>query len=228
MESGVCCGRIPAVEALPAVVKSEGGSRIFSAVIGIGALRSHNFARISFASQGLVNFCGSQRFGGKVGCGSWRSPFVTFASADCSKCYSRSVETPLEPRSSAGKFLSGILKNHPHIFNVAAAEQLEELAAERNGAFARREQSLGSTESCLHGRIAEMKDCECQLAIEEVMYMLVVHKYSEIKVPMVPRLSECANNGRLEIWTLKDRELEAIHSFDVLELVREHLSIVLG
>ncbi|KAJ8648836.1 hypothetical protein MRB53_001859 [Persea americana] len=119
MESGVCCGRIPAVEALPAVVKSEGGSRIFSAVIGIGALRSHNFARISFASQGLVNFCGSQRFGGK---------------------------------------------NHPHIFNVAAAEQLEELVAERNGAFARREQSLGSTELCLHG------------------------------------LSECANNGRLEIW----------------------------
>ena len=73
-----------------------------------------------------------------------------------------------------------------------------------------------------------MKDCECQLAIEEVMYMLVVHKYSEIKVPMVPRLSECANNGRLEIWTLKDKELEAIHSFDVLELVKEHLSIVLG
>lgn len=101
----------------------------------------------------MVNFCGSGPFRGKVRCGSWRRPFVTVASADSSKCDFRSVETPLEPRSSAGKFLSGILKNHPHIFNVAAAEQLEELAAERNGAFVRREQSLGSTDSYLHGLV---------------------------------------------------------------------------
>lgn len=58
--------------------------------------------------------------------------------------------TPFDPRSSAGKFLSDMLKNRPHIFHVAAAEQLEQLAADRDDAVARREQSLGSTESCLH------------------------------------------------------------------------------
>lgn len=73
-----------------------------------------------------------------------------------------------------------------------------------------------------------MKDYECQLAIEEVMYMLIVHKFSEIQVPMVPRFSKCIKNGRLEIWASRDRELESIHGLDVLELIREHVSTVLG
>eukprot|EP00268_Persea_americana_P008405 TRINITY_DN13250_c0_g1_i1.p1 TRINITY_DN13250_c0_g1~~TRINITY_DN13250_c0_g1_i1.p1 ORF type:complete len:417 (-),score=93.40 TRINITY_DN13250_c0_g1_i1:1135-2385(-) len=227
MESGVCYrGGIPAFEALPSGVKSKG-----VLTVSASAIRSRYVASISIVrSQGMVNFCGSRQFGEKVKCGTLRSPatFVTVASAESSKCDFRSVATPLEPQSSAGKFLSDILKNHPHIFHVAAAEQLEHLAADRDDAVARREQSLGSPESCLHRRIAEMKEGECQIAIEEVMYMLVVRKFSEIDVPMVPRLSKCINNGRLDIWTTKDRELESIHSLDVLELIREHLSTILG
>lgn len=36
------------------------------------------------------------------------------------------------------------------------------------------------------------------------------------------------HNGRLEIWPCKDWELESIHSCEVLEMVREHLTTVLG
>lgn len=69
-----------------------------------------------------------------------------------------------------------------------------------------------------------MKELECQIAIEEVMYLLVVHNFYKIKVPMIPNLSKCANDGRLEIWSSKILELESIHGAEILEMVREHLS----
>eukprot|EP00262_Sarcandra_glabra_P022259 TRINITY_DN9820_c0_g1_i1.p1 TRINITY_DN9820_c0_g1~~TRINITY_DN9820_c0_g1_i1.p1 ORF type:complete len:263 (-),score=44.78 TRINITY_DN9820_c0_g1_i1:145-933(-) len=73
-----------------------------------------------------------------------------------------------------------------------------------------------------------MKEQECQIAIEEVMYMLIVHKFSEVNVPMVPSLSRCISNGRLETWASKDTELESIHGFEVLEMIKQHLSTILG
>ena len=83
-----------------------------------------------------------------------RAPvLVTAASAKSNEYESRSVGTPLEPQTPEGKFLCGILKNHPHIFSVAASEQLEELATDRNNALARWERSAGSSESCLHGLV---------------------------------------------------------------------------
>ncbi|KAH7576397.1 hypothetical protein JRO89_XS01G0053200 [Xanthoceras sorbifolium] len=77
-------------------------------------------------------------------------------------------------------------------------------------------------------RIAQLKEDECQTAVEDVMYMLIFYKFSEIRVPLVPKLSRCIYNGRLEIWPAKDWELESIHSFEVLEMVREHISTVIG
>lgn len=152
---------------------------------------------------------------------------VRAASASSNEYESRSVGTPLEPQTPEGNFLCGILKNHPHIFAVAASEQLIELATERDNALARWERSVGSSESCLHGRISAMKELECQIAIEEVMYLLVVHNFYEIKVPMIPTLSKCTNDGQLEIWTSKIQELESIHGLEIIEMVREHVSNVL-
>lgn len=73
-----------------------------------------------------------------------------------------------------------------------------------------------------------MKENECQCAVEDIMYLLIFYKFSEIKVPLVPRLSKCIYNGRLEIRPSKDWELESIYSFDVLEIVREHVAAVIG
>ncbi|KAG9446049.1 hypothetical protein H6P81_012177 [Aristolochia fimbriata] len=215
MDCGACYGRIPGVEALPAAVKSVGDRAGFAKVGFVGGLPK--IRRLSYGFKGITKLA------------NLRSTIpVTVASAEFSKCEFRSVPTPLEPRSSAGKFLSSILKNHPHLFPFAVSEQLEALGADRDGAIARVENSLGSTESCLHGRIAELKQEECQIAIEEVLYMLVVHKFSEIGVPMVPRLSSYISNGRLEILASKERELESIHGVEALDMVRDHLSTVIG
>lgn len=66
-----------------------------------------------------------------------------------------------------------------------------------------------------------MRKQECRSAVEDVMYMLIVHKFSEIGVHLVPKLANCMYNGRLEIWPRNDYELESIHSVEVLELVKE-------
>ncbi|KAG0459815.1 hypothetical protein HPP92_022943, partial [Vanilla planifolia] len=152
---------------------------------------------------------------------------VTCASTESNEYEYRSVGTPLELFTPGGKFLCCILKDQPHIFQAAATKQLEELSFERDSAFARWEHSKGSSESSLHGRIAEMKERECRLAVEEVMYLLIVHSFSKINVPMVPNLSKCLNNGRLELWSSKDKELESLHGNELAEMVREHLSNVL-
>ena len=77
-------------------------------------------------------------------------------------------------------------------------------------------------------RIAELKERECQIAVEDVMYLLIFYKFSEIRVHLVPRLSRCIYNGRLEIWPARDWALECIHNFEVLEMIKEHLTTVLG
>ncbi|XP_021864332.2 UV-B-induced protein At3g17800, chloroplastic isoform X2 [Spinacia oleracea] len=80
----------------------------------------------------------------------------------------------------------------------------------------------------LQWRIAKLKEAECQVAVEDVLYMIILYKFSQNRVPLVPSLSKCLYNGRLEILPSKDWELESIHSPEVLEMVKEHLSTTLG
>ncbi|KAK9281294.1 hypothetical protein L1049_004191 [Liquidambar formosana] len=180
------------------------------------------------------NFPGDRRLGGRntsANCTAWKlkpKPFIAVASAGASHCEFSSLNTPLEPRSSAGKLLSSVLQNQRELFHVAAAEQLKQLADDRDAAVTRMLLSSCNTEACLHRKIAELKEQECQIAIEDVMYMFVFYKFSEIRVHLVPKLSRCIYNGRLEIWPSKDWELESIHSFEVLEMIREHITTVIG
>lgn len=77
------------------------------------------------------------------------SSLVVVASAEAIS----SLNTPLEPRSLPGKFLSGVLQNQRQLFHVAVAEQLRDLADDRDAALARMNLSYGSSsssESCLH------------------------------------------------------------------------------
>ncbi|EOX93811.1 hypothetical protein QUC31_004299 [Theobroma cacao] len=150
------------------------------------------------------------------------------ASAGPSHCDFSSLNAPLEPRSAPGKFLSSVLQNQRQFFHFAAADELKQLAGDRDAAVARMFLSSASDEACLHRRIAQLKEHYCQAAVEDVMYMLIFYKFSEIRVPLVPKLSRCIYNGRLEIWPSKDWELESIHSIEVLEMVREHVSTVIG
>ncbi|KAJ9176626.1 hypothetical protein P3X46_011917 [Hevea brasiliensis] len=159
-----------------------------------------------------------------------RSPLVFVARAGFSHCEpsSSSLNTPLEPCSAAGKFLSSVFQNQRQLFHVAVADELKLLAEDRDGAVSRMFLSSGSDEAFLHRRIAQLKEHECQIAVEDVIYMLIFFKFSEIRVPLVPKLSRCIYNGRLEIWPPKDWELESIHGFEVLEMIREHVCTVIG
>ncbi|KAL6875764.1 hypothetical protein ACP4OV_013277 [Aristida adscensionis] len=138
-----------------------------------------------------------------------------------------SVDAPLEPQTWEGSFLCGLLKNLPHIFLVSAAKQLQELSNQREDTLNRWEHSIGSEEDCLHRRIAEIKEQECQTAIEDIMYMLIVYKFFKIEVPMVPDLSKLISNKRLQIWPPRETDLESIHGPEVLELIREHLTSII-
>ncbi|KAL7246999.1 hypothetical protein ACSBR2_001999 [Camellia fascicularis] len=193
------------LESLPSAVKKN---TLKSSSQGLRRLVSTN---------NKLHFFGDRRFK--------RRALIAVASADCEFS---SLNTPLEPKSFAGKFLSRVLQNDLDYFHVAVGKQLEQLAADRDEAVARMNLSLASDEAALHRRIAELREHECEIAVEDVMYMLVLHKFSEIRVHLVPRLSRCIYNGRLEIWPSKDWELESIHNFEVLEMIREHLTAVIG
>ncbi|CAA0840544.1 Protein of unknown function (DUF760 [Striga hermonthica] len=154
-----------------------------------------------------------------------RRPLPIVAS---SRCQFGGLAAPLEPRTPTGRFLSGMLLDGRDGFQAAARKELQRLAAERDEAATRLQLSIGSDEACLHRRIAECKKHECQEAVEDVIYTLILHKFSEIRVHLVPKLSECLYNGRLEIWPSKDWELESIHSCEVLQMVRDHITAAVG
>lgn len=82
-----------------------------------------------------------------------RKPLIVLGSASgrrASKCECGGLNAPLEPRTPAGRFLSGVLLNDRGSFQFAAREQLEMLAAERDEADARMRLSLGSDGASLH------------------------------------------------------------------------------
>ncbi|CAH2044757.1 unnamed protein product [Thlaspi arvense] len=139
-----------------------------------------------------------------------------------------SLDAPLAPRSAHGRFLSCVLMKKRPLFHFAVADLLKQLAEDKEAALSRMFLSSGSDEASLHRRIAQLKESNCQTAIEDIMYMLILYKFSEIRVPLVPKLPSCIYNGRLEIWPSKDWELESIHSYDVLELIKEHSNAVIS
>ncbi|WVZ17841.1 hypothetical protein V8G54_010823 [Vigna mungo] len=78
-----------------------------------------------------------------------RRPFIR-ASAGASPCEFSSLNSPLEPRSMVGKFLSGVLQNHPQMFHVAVGEELKLLAEDRDAAHARMVLGSVTDEALLH------------------------------------------------------------------------------
>ncbi|KAK7373582.1 hypothetical protein VNO80_06997 [Phaseolus coccineus] len=164
----------------------------------------------------------------KIQLGLFPKGLTVRASAGRRHCEFSSLNAPLEPRSLVGKFLGGMLQNRRQLFHMVVKEELKMLSDDRDSAIARMVISQDSDEALLHRRIAKVKEDECMAAISDVMYLLILHKFSEIRVHLVPKLSSCLYNGRLEILPSKDWELESIHSMEVLEIIRQHVSAVTG
>lgn len=80
-----------------------------------------------------------------------RSTVVVAGASDYSSyCKFSGLNTPIEPVTPAGRFLSSVLLNERRLFHDAVAETLDRLVADVDEAFARKELTDGSSEGFLH------------------------------------------------------------------------------
>ncbi|EFJ21769.1 hypothetical protein SELMODRAFT_106276 [Selaginella moellendorffii] len=135
---------------------------------------------------------------------------------------------PWEPESPIGQFLVSLLQSHPHLFLEAAEQHIQQLAADKNAAAEKSTNSSGS-ELVLYKRIAEVKEQERQKAVVEVIYSLVVQKFLDSRLALVPKIPSLPANQKVDTnWQSVQGDMESIHSAEVLEVVRDHLGMILG
>ncbi|KAF3790709.1 UV-B-induced protein [Nymphaea thermarum] len=132
---------------------------------------------------------------------------------------------PLQLESSVGQFLSQILQNHPHLLTAAVDQQLERLQEDRD---AQAKDSVAATD-VLYKRIAEVKAKEMQASLEEIIYALVVHRFMDANISLIPTISPSSDPlGKVDIWPYQEQKLMSIHSMEAYEMIESHLSLVLG
>ncbi|KAL1208961.1 UV-B-induced protein [Cardamine amara subsp. amara] len=138
---------------------------------------------------------------------------------------------PLQLKSPVGQFLSEILVSHPHLVPAAVEQQLEQLQIDREAEEQNKDasSSVPGTDIVLYRRIAEVKEKERRRALEEILYALVVQKFMDANVSLVPSISSSSTDpsGRVDTWPTLDGELERLHSPEVFEMIQNHLSIIL-
>ncbi|KAG7656148.1 hypothetical protein ISN44_As01g031550 [Arabidopsis suecica] len=132
---------------------------------------------------------------------------------------------PVELESPVGQLLEQILRTHPHLLPVTVDEQLEKFAAENETLKA----DSSSTQDILQKRISEVRDKERRKTLAEIIYCLVVHRFVEKGISMIPRIKPTSDPaGRIDLWPNQEEKLEVIHSADAFEMIQSHLSSVLG
>ncbi|KAL3628497.1 hypothetical protein CASFOL_027543 [Castilleja foliolosa] len=136
---------------------------------------------------------------------------------------------PLQLESPIGQFLSQILISHPHLVPAAVEQQLEQLQTDRDAEQEKEEISASGTELVLYRKIAEVKANERKQALEEILYALVVQKFIDANVPLVPTITPPLNSGLVDTWASSQEEkLERLHSAEAYEMIQNHLALILG
>ncbi|XP_072956495.1 UV-B-induced protein At3g17800, chloroplastic [Typha angustifolia] len=134
---------------------------------------------------------------------------------------------PLQFESPTGQLLSQIIQSHPHLLPATIDQQLERLQSDRDAQ--KEEASRASPDVLLYRRIAEVKDKERQRAIEEIIYCLIVQKFMENGISMIPAISPTSDPiSQIDSWPNQEEKLESIHSPDAMEMIQSHLSLILG
>lgn len=134
---------------------------------------------------------------------------------------------PLQLESPIGQFLTQILVNHPHLVPAAVDQQLEQLQTDRDTEKEKEEPSASGTELVLYRRIAEVKANERRKALEEILYALVVQKFMDANVPLVPTVAP-DRSGRVDTWPSQQEKLASLHSPEAFEMIQNHLTLILG
>ncbi|XP_016504839.1 UV-B-induced protein At3g17800, chloroplastic [Nicotiana tabacum] len=137
---------------------------------------------------------------------------------------------PLQLESPIGQFLSQILTSHPHLVPAAVDQQLEQLQTERDSEQQKEEPSATGTDIVLYRRIAEVKANDRKKALEEILYALVVQKFMDANVSLVPAISPPSSepSGRIDTWPSQDDKFERLHSAEANEMIQNHLALILG
>lgn len=133
--------------------------------------------------------------------------------------------SPLEFESPVGQLLAQILQTHPHLLPAAIDQQLENLQTDRDA----QKEEAASSQDFLYKRIAEVKEKERRKALEEIIYSMIVHKFLDNNISMIPKISPTSDpTGRVDFWPNQEQKLESVHSPEAFEMIQSHLSIVLG
>ncbi|CAA0831788.1 Protein of unknown function (DUF760 [Striga hermonthica] len=138
---------------------------------------------------------------------------------------------PLQLESPIGQFLSEILVSHPHLVLAAVEQQLKQLQTDLDAEKEKEEPAASGTDLVLYRRIAEVKANERKRALEEILYALVVQKFMDAEVPMVPAIARSPPNNsvRVDTWHApEDQKLERLHSPEAYEMIQNHLALILG
>jgi len=122
-----------------------------------------------------------------------------------------------------------ILSAEPHLFETAVENQLSRLAAE---AEAMEEAPAAEDESeqaenntlVLYERINQVKRQQRQQAVQDLMYASILHKFVALQVDLLPPLDGRVDPGPVNLNALT----KGVHTDEALEMVRSHLSSVLG
>ncbi|KAI5330588.1 hypothetical protein L3X38_029986 [Prunus dulcis] len=168
----------------------------------------------------------------RMGFGSRRCLVVRAAAASPSpdSTGSTSPIAPLQLESPIGQFLSQIMISHPHLVPSAVEQQLEQLQTDRDTEQKQEEPSASGTDLVLYRRIAEVKAAERRKALEEILYTLVVQKFMDANVSLIPALTPSASDlsGRVDTWPSEEDKLEQLHSPEAYEMIQNHLALILG
>ncbi|KAC9657520.1 hypothetical protein E3N88_45442 [Mikania micrantha] len=133
---------------------------------------------------------------------------------------------PLQLESPVGQLLEQILQTHPHLLPAAIDQQLDNLQKQRN---AQKQEPDPSSIESLYKRIAEVKEKDRQKAVEEIMYCWIVQKFIENEISMVPKITSTSDpTGRIDFWPNQEGKLESVHSPEALEMIQNHVALVLG
>ncbi|KAG8379506.1 hypothetical protein BUALT_Bualt07G0095500 [Buddleja alternifolia] len=161
---------------------------------------------------------------------SWKRTAIRASMQPSNSDSSEAPIAPLQLESPVGQFLSQILVSHPHLVPAAVEQQLEQLQTDRDAEKENEEPSASGTELVLYRRIAEVKANERKKTLEEILYALVVQKFMDANVPLVPTITPSSphDSGRVDTWATQNEKLEHLHSTEAYEMIQNHLSLILG
>lgn len=133
---------------------------------------------------------------------------------------------PLMFETPSGQLLVQILQSHPHLLPATVDQQLENLQSEKD---AQEKEASKVPQDLLYKRIAEVKEKERQNTLEEIIYCWIIYKFMENDISMTPALAPLGGPVR-DISSLPNQEdrLQSIHSPDALEMIQNHLNLIMG